>query len=455
MPKWAPAPIALIVAALLIYRFEEAPSVQAAELLRKAVIAADAKPAHPRMIQIRTSHQQTRRLAGAQASGSGALEAMFASAHYDWQDPLSAKSYLEWRDQLSDKHDEVSEKNDGYVIRTATSSGPLTEATLRLSIPDLRPVEERLQFGDNEWVELTEVSPEAAAPSADLGELKQPSVKAQPDVAPNAAAPSVTPSPVPHTATIGDELQVLLALHQLNADLGDPIEVSRSGSQVLVTGMGIPAPRQQEIRNALASNASVVVRFSEPVAPATAAPSPHPEGAVNSDMAQLQARVAEKLGGRVNFDELSAQVLDLSDQMMSRAYALRRLAERFPSELDSSLGDSDRQILAGLRQEHLNALVQLSDQIDQILRPVFGSLGVDLRKTNPETGLSLNWQPATEEVFQSARQSEKLLAIMFGAASSDSSGPQIPTQLAASLAQLHARLGGYAKIGTEEFHRKD
>ena len=44
-------------------------------------------------------------------------------------------------------------------------------------------------------------------------------------------------------------------------------------------------------------------------------------------MPQLQSRVAEQIGGRVYFAQLAAQVLDLSEPMMSRAYALKRLAE--------------------------------------------------------------------------------------------------------------------------------
>jgi hypothetical protein len=222
---------------------------------------------------------------------------------------------------------------------------------------------------------------------------------------------------------------------------------------VVVSGVGIAPQRQQEIRNALASNLNVTVRFSDPVASNTPAPAPRPEGAANTDISQLQARLAEKVGGRVHFEELSSQVLDLSDQLMSRGYALRRLAEKFPAAAEKSMNATDRQALASLRQEHTSALLRISTEIDGTLRPVFVSLGVNSRGVNADTGLSLAWQPATEEVFQSARQVEKLTALMFGAASGDSSNQQIPTQLAAGLTQLRTRLAAYAKIGTEETDR--
>jgi hypothetical protein len=447
VPKWVPVPIALILAALLIYRLKEAPAVQAAELLRKAVAAADSRGAQPRMIQIRTKHQQIRRAAVTQDASSpesGSLEALFASAHYNWQDPLSAKSYQEWRDQLSERRDEIRRKSDGYVIQTETSSGPLTQASLRLSILELRPIEEHLQFGDNEWVEVTEVAPETSIAENSM-ETKETQPKATAEVTPEAPSPSVNPTTPVHTASIGDELQVMLALHKISADLGDPIEVSLKGDQVLVTGVGVPAQRQQEIRNALAANPNVIVRLNEPVASTSAAPAPRLEGTVNADMSQLQAKVAEKVGGRVHFEELSSQVLDLSDQMMARAYALRRLAERFPA--DVTLNPDDAKILADLRQEHTLALVHLSTEIERTLRPVFTSLGVDSRSANLDAGLSLAWQPATEEVFQSARQVEKLVAVLFGAAQNDAAGQQIPAQLLTDLSQLRTRLAAYARIG--------
>jgi hypothetical protein len=69
---------------------------------------------------------------------------MFRAANYDWDDPLSAKSFQAWRDRLPEKRDEVIEERDAYRIRTSTDSGELLEATLTLRIPDLQPLVEFL-----------------------------------------------------------------------------------------------------------------------------------------------------------------------------------------------------------------------------------------------------------------------------------------------------------------------
>src|SRR5437762_2617332 len=120
--KWAPVTVALLLICLVFYRFRQTPSVQAAELLRKAIAAAEARPAKPGKIRIRTRERQITILPGAQNS----LQVLFQAAHYDWADPLSAKSFQAWRDQLADKRDEVVEEPDAYRIRTQAGSGELT-----------------------------------------------------------------------------------------------------------------------------------------------------------------------------------------------------------------------------------------------------------------------------------------------------------------------------------------
>ena len=154
--KWALAAVALLVVLGLFYRYRQTPSVQASELLRRAVVAADARPGKPRRIQIRTRDRRlTRPAVAAQKTAldvgdSDALQAMFARANYSWTDPLSAQSFQAWRSQLTDKRDQVSEENQAYRIETSTDASELKQASLKLRSSDLRPVEERLEFSNQE-----------------------------------------------------------------------------------------------------------------------------------------------------------------------------------------------------------------------------------------------------------------------------------------------------------------
>ena len=170
---------------------------------------------------------------------------------------------------------------------------------------------------------------------------------------------------------------------------------------------------------------------------------PNPTPAV--DVRQLQARLAEQLGGRANLEQLAAQVLDSSESLMARAYALRRLAEQFPVSAEGELSATDRQLLQRLRAEHAAALGQQVAEIDHDLQPVLATVNGDGGKA-PDGGIpSEPWQTATENLFQSARRLDKLLGVMFGAAPSDITAGEIPAQLKTSLAQLRAGLDTYER----------
>lgn len=446
---WAIAAVALLVLGGLFYRFRQTPSVHAAELLRRAVAAAAAHPVKARRIEIRTRKHRLTRLASSHTRPVGnaadtdtlnSLQALFVAANYDWNDPLSARSYQSWHDQLSDKQDAVVEEADAYRVRTTTPSGELAVATLKLRMRDLQPVEERLEFRNREWVEITEAPVDSAA------ELAAATAPASTSGNPRTRTSAVG------TATLSDEIYVLAALHQVGADLGDPIEVSRSGGAVLVQGVGIAPRRQQEIAAAVRSNPRVVVRFSN-----SAAPTGQPEkqtveqAGSGGDMRQLQARVAEQIGGRVPFDRMAGQVLDLSEAMMARVYALRRIGERFPPEVQSALSPEDLKILRHLRQEHMTALRKTTDDLDRVLTPVLESIG-GIAGT---PGQTTPGQPAPDGLLQSAHRVEKLLAVMFGETPGESGDAQLPSQLLSSLAELRAKTEAYDRVATQGPERRD
>jgi len=458
--RWALASAALvIVLAGIYYRFRQTPSIQAAELLRKAIAAADAQPHQElkaRRIRIRTGNKSVTRFVGPLAPASNAadsdtlnsMQAMFVTAKYDWQDPLSAKSFQAWRNRLPDKRDEVVSEQDRYRVRTSTDSGELASASLDLRAGDLQPMEERLEFRNHDAVDITELADEAAPESAATRTVEMPAN--MPPISSPANIPPSAPAPVPE-ATAGDELHVFAALHQLGADLGDPIEVTRNGGKVLVTGVGIAPSRQREIADMLASQPQIVVHFSE-AAPSRVKPEREAlpaENNPNTEIRLLQARMAKSIGGRATFDQLAAQVLDLSDNMMTRAYALRRLAETFPSEAEAELNAQDLQLLRSLRQEHATALRQQAAEIDRLVKPVVAPISGVVPNPNGAGRSGAGWQSATQQLFQSARHLEKLLAVVFGAAAVEASSKpeeQLPTQVLYSLAELRARSDAFERF---------
>src|SRR5260370_24324139 len=171
--KWVPVGVALMIVWGLYSRFHKTPSVQAAELLRKAAVAAETRIEKPHRLQIRTRDHRLTRLAGsdrklaatsADADALNSVHALFVAANYDWNNPLSARAYEAWRNQLRDKQDQVTEDREFYQVRTDSGSGELAEATLKLRTQDLRPVGGRFEFRDREWVEISELAHDTVAP---------------------------------------------------------------------------------------------------------------------------------------------------------------------------------------------------------------------------------------------------------------------------------------------------
>lgn len=458
--RWSlAAAAALAVVAGVLYQLRDTPSVQAATLLKRAVAASAAQPSHPaRRMRFRSGSQQFVRASApgkAPAALPAAMEAKFEQAHYDASDPLSARSFQSWRDSQARKQDEVStvadpQAQDGncYRIRTTTPEGEVAAATLVLRIADLAPVEGTLEFRDNEWIEFTELpeAPDASAHAgaADLGAPERPAVP------PSRLA--ATPPRAP--ASISDELQVLSALHQIGADLGDPIQVTRSGGRILVTGVGVASARRQLIQHTLESMPNVAVQFSEPVAApipeGSPSAGPAPSGSVRTpaSSSRIQDRLEERLGGRAELDRFTSQILDVDEGVMSRAYALRKLSQRFPAAAETGLSAADRRVLRDMAREHVTALATTAQSLQHALTPVLSSLGGNAPRRAATPGVT-NWQASAEDVVLASRRVEVLLSVLLGVAPGQSSA-QLPSDVLSALGELRADLDQCQQLLAQE-----
>jgi anti-sigma factor RsiW len=441
--------IAVAVVCTIVYQWRETPSVQAAALLKKAVAVADSRPRPARRIRISTASQQLTRVVGAgqPASDAPAIERLFRSANYNWDDPLSARSFETWRDQLPVKRDEVAAIEDpqspdrnSYRIQTTTDASELVSASLKLRMTDFEPLEGRFEFRNRDWVEMTELTDQPTLPASTVAGATG-GMPRQPGMPPDRVEPSAEPM---NPAGVAEELQVVAALHQVGADLGDPVEVARESGQIVVSGTGIPPQHQKQIHEALDSMPGVVVRFSEPggVPSGPGVPPVEPETPALRDSAgsappPFQVRLEERLGGRPQFERFSSQLLDGSDAVMSRAYALRRLAQQFPPDVERQLSAGDRRVLRDLGREHVAALARQSGEMDAVLSRILAALG-GVAAPGEVRLESAAWQPASEELLSAARRVETLLAVLLGMAPPDNPADNIPSQLLAALARLRA-----------------
>jgi anti-sigma factor RsiW len=424
--RWAlSATAALLLAAGLFQQFRETPSVQAASLLHRAVTVAATNSRPARTLRMRTN-----------IKNRAVVPAMLRSAHYDSEAPLSARSFQEWRDGLTSKRDQVTTVPDPespvqncYRIETMAADGELAIASMMLRATDLHPVEGRFEFRNRDWVEYNEISDASTTDGGTPAEtrLDAPMRRTVPPSR-SAALPSGEP------ASISEELQVLVALHEIGADLGEPVEVNHSGGRILVSGIGVSAVRQRDIHRALDSMPNVTVQFADPSgATSTADADAAPVGAKPSG---IQARVEQHLGGRAEFERFSGQLLDAMDNAMARAYALRALSQRFPEGTEMSA--ADRTLLGDLARQHLQALTSQLNDLHRTLAPVLVSLGGSTAQGRPAKN-QIAWQPTVEDVFQASRHIEVLLSTLLGV-TPETPNAHVPTDLLAAFGDAKAAL---------------
>jgi hypothetical protein len=223
--------------------------------------------------------------------------------------------------------------------------------------------------------------------------------------------------------------------------LGDPVEVAREGSHIVVSATGLSPARQREIRDRVTSLPNTVVRFSEPAVSPPQATSPqstspdaaeaNPRPAVSAN----QTRLEEQLGGHIQFEAFSSQLLDRNDAALSRVYALRRLSQQFPPDGERQLTSDEQRLLKSLAREHLQALNRDVRNVTALASPVLSSLGASVRQRPNRSGLG-NWQTAVDNLFGSARQTDALIAALLGAAPPDQPVQSLAEQLLTVLAQL-------------------
>lgn len=448
---WAPALAAGLALTVIVMQFRNTPAVSAAELLRKATIAADSQPKKPRKIQFVSANRRLTRVTGASVASKitlskedtenlAVIQAMFTAARYDWADPLSAHSYSSWRDGLAAKNDQVETKDDCYVLRTSTTDGEIVEASLKLRTSDLRPVEGTLEFRSHELLEMRDVSEEPVFTSESRS-TGDGDTRAMTPASPNRVqTSSVVAPPATESSSISHELNVYATLRRLNADLGEPIEVLRRDDRVLVTGVGVAPERQSQLRAELASQQGVVVEFTDPTSVSAPTGSERVTSSRNAPSPSM-VQIEKYFGSRVAFDQFADQTFELSDAMMARIHALRRLAERFPVEIDSKLTADDRRLLVSMRLEHFGALSSKTEGLQQRMGPVLSALGAS-PADQPRLQSLATWQAATEEIFRDARQVEIQLGVLLGGASGETS----PSRVLSSLSSLRSKIKSYESL---------
>jgi hypothetical protein len=232
----------------------------------------------------------------------------------------------------------------------------------------------------------------------------------------------VPASPKIDRSSMDSEVQVFRALHEIGADLGDPVEVSRTASgEIKVVGTGVSAAREEEIRGALGAIPNVITEWHEsPVRPEARVRNPKPismEAVRNPFEAMLRPAAPD-------WESFSNRVLDESDAILARAHALRTIEEHFPEERRAKLAAEDQSTLDQISSAHLAAFGDHVRTLDAILAPVLAS--------RPESG------GARLDFLAAAQRMDRVVSIICGGAATTETPSQVLADLSQAAADLNA-----------------
>lgn len=428
-PRWAAMAATVLIGAMVAYWLSAPEKMSAAQLLERAMVAERKASVSKsgRRLRIRTGQQTfVRSNAAVLIQEDIRLRDLFQRAKYDWNNPLSAEAFAKWRAQLAEKQDDVDRDAERYQIRTKTSQGPLEEATLVLSVGDLHPVRCSFRFDSNVTVEVDEAGDEPAAVAVAPGVAPGVAPRDRGEVA-SGGAVNLRPPVVANLSNAAQELQLIAALHRLGADLGEPVEWTRDGARLVVSGAGLTATRKRQVQSALAVIPNVEWRDEEA--------GPMESGQASRELARSTARrtpgplaamVENRAAGRLDPEPAMEEVLDASDAVMARAHALRLLADRFRPAVESTLAEEEKAALSQIRRNHLVALRSAMERLASLIEiPVSAAEA------------ALPWQTATQELFASAQRSDQLLNTAFAATGGDTAANAHALQVA--LARLRAQ----------------
>jgi hypothetical protein len=315
-----------------------------------------------------------------ESADAAALHTLFASAGYPWDNPLSAEAFSSWRVNLAEAHDEVEETGGVYILRTGARQGPLSDAILSLRASDLHAFACTLRFRSGGQIIYMSEIPVAAPPAPEPVPVPVPGQSQRLVIRPN----------VPPAA--GDELHVVAALHGIGADLGEPIEIERNSSIIVVRVGSLEESRREQIRKALSRLDFVMLQIEGAGSNDSKPPASGKAGTAAEQPNPLIGGLASQLGGGVSASDLRDQLIDTTDQAAQRAFALRALAQRFPPDVTPQLSPPDTATLRGILLDHADVLIHAMREIRRTIAPI---LSAPSSTVGPSEA---NWQEAAERL---------------------------------------------------------
>lgn len=365
--------------------------------------------------------------------------------------PLSAASIDAWGKEAGGSPT-VSQEGSDIDLSIAGSLDGIAGSVERVSFivqPKIWRVKQMtLDFSDSSF-EVTEddysVLPKTAVPAellAHIEPIAPPSMLARPGVRPVSRIGEA----FVHLPTVNldkAELDAFATLHRLQADLGEPVTIARSGQSVQVGVWQLPPGRQSELRAAFADQPSVRVDLVAPHSSAQNAlavrdtssqppDSNHSPLHIEAEADRNDQRLLKFFGTAEREQDFTDSALATSGGVLSHLYALRKLQGQFTSQREQALDSEERAKLDALVQDHLSAVSTGVDDLGRQLRPLDAHFRVT-PTTSSVDPVAKTWQERSLEALETARTVDHLLRALLTTsqtpATPDSALPEIDRNL--------------------------
>lgn len=365
------------------------------------------------------------------------------SAGVDWNDPLSAANYAQWRDRQPVKQDAV--KQTGLNLLTLTTSTdadtPVLSESLTVRESDFHPVERTIRLRDQGTVEIAELNYDVLPWGAVNQDLFEP-ISGEAGVVPGNVHPALS---IPLPRVLSDlqldeaELGARIALHDLQADQGEQIRLTRTAQGIEVKGVVDTDQRKEQIVSQLLTVPHVhpSILSVEEIEDSPPSGSPAETGPVQTYSVDAQPSPLEKYMREKKFplDELAAisqQLLDGSLRIQQAETHLSELRHHF-ADADRLPGDLQRQ-LAALLQNYVSAIQAGLDEDQRALLSL--NLG---NAASPESSSML--APDAGDLNAEVRRYQQLCQeLIAGGSGQPRPANVIADELMESSAQIHDRI---------------
>jgi hypothetical protein len=394
------------------------------------------------------------------------LETILQANQFDAERPLSAVAFANWRKQLRQFSDTVTDQRESWRLMTVTAAphslNVIKAASLLVRKSDWHALSLQLQVqGENEVreYELIEIAYDVLPLQAltVFADLAPTPASATP--APSIVAAMASPAPsasLPSAAALQEaEVAALYALHQLQADLGEQLEVVREGNhQIIVRGLVEQSERKQQLTAALRAiplvtpQIQTIQEAARQLKPSNAVPAENTVAVESTVTATpqvnvFQQRLEQQFRQRgLDRNRASQQSAELSNAVvaearaaLSEAWAVRRLSERFQS------GEAQPRI-AEMMRNHTARLRARQRQLQTQLEPLLIGIGGTVAPVTPVTPDTMPQR--VRQVFQSVEQLHSLTNSLFAGAGSDAGTAEISARrLLTALQQLDSALRNF------------